>query len=142
MAILFNLVKSKQRKNVKVTQCKVLYDIMKQFLNKYYLNNLFRLKLILVAATTRCYSLLQRNVVAKREYMIESVISIEALLCQSKKIFSLKLVKWHLYQVKSKGSFYIAQYPVRRTHQSAVHFLPSLADLFIPIPARLLREAF
>ena len=33
-----------------------------------------------------------------------------------------------------KGSFYIAQYPVRWTAQSALHFLPSLADLFIPTP--------
>ena len=41
-----------------------------------------------------------------------------------------------------KGSFYIAQYPVRWTDQSALHFLPSLADLFIPTPTRLLREAF
>ena len=32
------------------------------------------------------------------------------------------------------GSFYIAQYPVRWTAQSALHFLPSLTDLFIPIP--------
>ena len=36
----------------------------------------------------------------------------------------------------------IAQYPVRRTAQSAVRFLPSVADLFIPAPTRLLREAF
>ena len=35
---------------------------------------------------------------------------------------------------KGKSSFYIAQYPVRRTAQSAIHFLPSLADLFIPTP--------
>ena len=35
---------------------------------------------------------------------------------------------------KGKGSFYIAQYPVRWTAQSASHFLPSLADLFIPTP--------
>ena len=41
-----------------------------------------------------------------------------------------------------KGSFYIAQYPVRRTAQNALHFLSSLADLFIPTPTRLLREAF
>ena len=34
--------------------------------------------------------------------------------------------------VKVKGSFYIAQYPVRWTAQSALHFLPFLADLFIP----------
>ena len=44
---------------------------------------------------------------------------------------------------KGKGSFfYIAQYPVRWTAQSALHFLPSLADLFIPTPTRLLQEAF
>ena len=41
---------------------------------------------------------------------------------------------------KGKGSFYIAQYPVRWTAQSALHFLPPLADLFIPTPTRLLRE--
>ena len=35
---------------------------------------------------------------------------------------------------KTKGSFYIAQYPVRWTAQSASHFLPSLTDLFIPTP--------
>ena len=36
---------------------------------------------------------------------------------------------------KGKGSFfYIAQYPVRWTAQSALHFLPSLTDLFIPTP--------
>ena len=36
--------------------------------------------------------------------------------------------------LKGKGSFYIAQYPVRWTAQSASHFLPSLTDLFIPTP--------
>ena len=35
---------------------------------------------------------------------------------------------------KGKGSFYIAQYPVRWTAQSASHVLPSLTDLFIPTP--------
>ena len=35
---------------------------------------------------------------------------------------------------KSKGSFYIAQYPVRWTAQSALHFLPSSTDLFILTP--------
>ena len=43
---------------------------------------------------------------------------------------------------KGKGSFYIAQYPVRWIAQSALHFLPPLADLFIPTQTRLLREAF
>ena len=38
------------------------------------------------------------------------------------------------YDLKGKGSFYIAQYPVRWTAQSASHFLPSLTDLFIPTP--------
>ena len=41
-------------------------------------------------------------------------------------------------QCKGNGSFYIAQYPVRWTAQSAVHFLPSLSDMFIPTPTRLL----
>ena len=35
---------------------------------------------------------------------------------------------------KGKCSFYIAQYPVRWTAQSALHLLPSLTDLFIPTP--------
>ena len=43
---------------------------------------------------------------------------------------------------KGKGSFYIAQYPVRWTVQGALQFLPSLTDLFIPTPTRLPREAF
>ena len=43
---------------------------------------------------------------------------------------------------KVKGSFHIAQYPVRWTAQSALRFLPFLTDLFIPTPTRLLREAF
>ena len=34
-----------------------------------------------------------------------------------------------------KGSFYIAQYPVRWTAQSTLHFLPSLAGLFIRVAA-------
>ena len=36
--------------------------------------------------------------------------------------------------VKVKVWFYIALYPVRWTAQSALHFLPSLTDLFIPTP--------
>ena len=44
--------------------------------------------------------------------------------------------------VKDKGSFYIAQYLVRWTAQSALHFLTPLPDLFIPTPTRLLWEAF
>ena len=39
-----------------------------------------------------------------------------------------------LQHLKGKGSFYIAQYPVRWTAQSALHLLPSLTDLFIPTP--------
>ena len=35
---------------------------------------------------------------------------------------------------KSKGSIYIAQYPVRWTAQSASYFFPSLTYLFIPTP--------
>ena len=41
---------------------------------------------------------------------------------------------------KGKGSSYIAQYPVLRTAQSALHFT-SLTDLFTQIPSRLLWEA-
>ncbi len=41
---------------------------------------------------------------------------------------------------KDKGLFYIAQYPVRCTTQSALHF--SSSDLFIPTPTRLLLEDF
>ena len=44
--------------------------------------------------------------------------------------------------VKGKGSLYIAQYPVYRTAQSAEQFVTPLADLFIPTPTQLLREAF
>ena len=41
---------------------------------------------------------------------------------------------------KGKGSFYIAQYPVRWTAQSSLHFLPSLIALFMPtlIPGSIL----
>ena len=41
---------------------------------------------------------------------------------------------------KSKGSSYIAQYPILRTAQSALHFT-SLTDLFTQTPSRLLWEA-
>ena len=40
------------------------------------------------------------------------------------------------------GMFYIAQYAVHWTAQSAVHFLPSFADLIIPTQTWLLLEAF
>ena len=43
---------------------------------------------------------------------------------------------------KDTVHFYIAQYPVHWTAQSALHFLPPLADLFIPTPTSLLLEAF
>ena len=46
----------------------------------------------------------------------------------------MMLFRPHCWVVKKKGSFYIAQYPVRWTAQSALHFLPSLTDLFIPTP--------
>ena len=41
---------------------------------------------------------------------------------------------------KAKASSYIAQYPVLRTAQNALHFT-SLADLFTQTPPRLLWEA-
>ena len=43
-------------------------------------------------------------------------------------------------QGKSKGSSYIAQYPILRTVQSALHFT-TLTDLFTQTPSRLLWEA-
>ena len=46
-----------------------------------------------------------------------------------------------LCKEKVKGMFCIAQYPVRSTAQSALHF-PPLTDLFIPTQTRLLREVF
>ena len=42
---------------------------------------------------------------------------------------------------KKKASSYIAQYPVLRTAQSALHFT-SLTELFTQTPSRLLWEAF
>ena len=38
--------------------------------------------------------------------------------------------------------FLYRRYPVSWTAQTTLHFLPSLADLFIPTPTRLLWEAF
>ena len=46
------------------------------------------------------------------------------------------------YQKFCLRSTPVTQYPVRWIAQSALHFLPSLADLFIPTPTRLLREEF
>ena len=45
-----------------------------------------------------------------------------------------------LFRGKVKASSYIAQYPVLRTAQSALHFT-SLTDLFTHTPSRLLWEA-
>ena len=49
------------------------------------------------------------------------------------------VIKKRLFKIHTKGKkvkvwFYIALYPVRWTAQSALHFLPSLTDLFIPTP--------
>ena len=52
----------------------------------------------------------------------------------------LKLCSNHLMQMVKKASFYIAQYPVLRTVQSASHFT-SLTDMFTQTPSRLLWEA-
>ena len=55
----------------------------------------------------------------------------------------LKVINWFPVKTRmthqkaeliGKGSFYIAQYPVRWTAQSAFHFWPSLTNLFIPTP--------
>ena len=61
-----------------------------------------------------------------------------SLLCHFS-VTSLSLL-CHFSVKKSKGSSYIAQYPVLRTAQSALHFT-SLTDLFTQIPSRLLWEA-
>ena len=53
---------------------------------------------------------------------------------------SMKCVCTLNIQYTPKGSSYIAQYPVLRTAQSALHFT-SLTDLFTQIPSRLLWEA-
>ena len=49
---------------------------------------------------------------------------------------------WHTYhkKVKVKVSSYMAQYPILRTAQSALHFT-SLTDLFNQTPSQLLLEA-
>ena len=51
-------------------------------------------------------------------------------------------LEWREVNRKSTKKNYIAQYPVRWTAESASHFLPSLTDLFISTPTRVLREAF
>ena len=51
-------------------------------------------------------------------------------------------ISFHFKGEKGKGSFYVAQYTVRWTAQSALHLFPSLKDLFIPTPTRLLLDAF
>ena len=43
----------------------------------------------------------------------------------------LQLTPVTLSMCISKCSFYIVQYPIRWTAQSALHFLPPLVDLFI-----------
>ena len=50
--------------------------------------------------------------------------------------WSLRVAVWsdRTNATNKKVCFYIAQYPVRWTAQSASHFLPSLTDLFIPTP--------
>ena len=66
------------------------------------------------------------------------IASMERQLWSLHVLLSLLLLhNWQIMlfgHIKGKGSFYIAQYPVRRTAQSALHFLPSLTDLFIPTP--------
>ena len=63
----------------------------------------------------------------------------EDLCLATKNIWSVVDVVHYVIHVKVNACFSIAQYPVRLTAQSTLHFL---ADLFIPTPTRLLREAF
>ena len=60
--------------------------------------------------------------------------------CKCSPILSEMSVNVTLTDRKSKGSSYIAQYPILRTVQSALHFT-SLTDLFTQTPSRLLWEA-
>ena len=73
------------------------------------------------------------------------------LFCKKFTYFGAYFVKFEMYDIlihqpwtcKKKGkkvSSYIAQYPVLRTAQSALHFT-SLTDLFTQTPSRLLWEA-
>ena len=66
----------------------------------------------------------------------------EGEIKRAKKIEEMTLDEVDWLKGKGKCSFYIAQYPVRWTAQTALNVLPSLTDLFIPTPTRLLREAF
>ena len=59
---------------------------------------------------------------------MESLYTVKTIECILLLEYLLMLLK------KGKGSFYIAQYPVRWTAQSALHILPSLTNLFIPTP--------
>ena len=55
-------------------------------------------------------------------------------------ISAFRVMSLLIAQSKSNASSYIAQYPVLRTVQSALHFT-SLTDLFTQSPSRLLWEA-
>ena len=84
----------------------------------------------------RKYSVIQ-NVKEQWCYITVYVLSRAYLQLKPRFRFNMAAAR-----IKGKGSFYIAQYPVRWTGQSALHFLLSLTDLFIPAPTRRLREAF
>ena len=86
---------------------------------------------------------LQRNQIIEKSEKAVRIITLSGYSTHSEPLFKqLNMLKVADQLKKGKGSFYIAQYPVRWTAQSALHFLPPLADLFIPTPTRLLREAF
>ena len=61
--------------------------------------------------------------------------------CQKRQFYKiLEKYKWKCILQIKKASSYIAQYPVLRTAQSALHFT-SLTDLFTQTPSRLHWEA-
>ena len=72
--------------------------------------------------------------------MLWNVLKVISILSDAPKRSDLAEGAWSeeerqiLRQKAKKVCFYIAQYPVRWTTQRALHFLPSLADLFIPTP--------
>ena len=87
------------------------------------------------------YSVLRLNVTGRRaDHAAEPILERSQhlrVLHETRDLGDLerRLVRHHI--TCKKGSFYIAQYPVRRTAQSV---LLSLTDLFIPTPTRLLRD--
>ena len=95
--------------------------------------------MLIVSATSRHYSVLRGLARRTLRWPLRYGNSVQPSIRLSNSLGpTLDFV--YNFKKKGKGSFYIAQYPVRWTAQSALHFLPSLTDLFIPTQTRLLLE--